>query len=185
MFRPSRPIRTERLVLRRFRMDDLDALHDIERRPEVARYEYWEPRTREETAESLEKKANSADPMAEGDWLGLVITRQDSEEVIGDVALQWASEQWQQGELGYMLHPDHQGHGYATEASTALLRLGFEEFKLHRIIARADARNTASVGVMRRLGMRQEGLFRESEFVKNEWCDEVVFAMLDEEFAAR
>jgi RimJ/RimL family protein N-acetyltransferase len=83
------------------------------------------------------------------------------------------------------VHPDHQGHGYATEATGLVLRLGFEELGLHRIVGRLDARNVASAGVLERLGMRREAHLRENEFVKGEWVDELVYAMLASEWRER
>jgi len=82
------------------------------------------------------------------------------------------------------MHPDHRGHGYATEAAAAMLGLGFEGLGLHRIVGRLDARNDASARVLERLGMRREAHFVENEFVKGEWCDELVYAMLASEWQA-
>jgi RimJ/RimL family protein N-acetyltransferase len=78
--------------------------------------------------------------------------------------------------------PDHQGNGYATEAANALLRLGFETLGLRRIIARVDARNTASAAVLRRIGMRQEAYLVQNEWFKGEWTDEIDFAILSDEW---
>jgi RimJ/RimL family protein N-acetyltransferase len=52
------------------------------------------------------------------------------------------------------------------------------------MIGRCDARNAASAGVLRHIGMRQEALFRENEWVKGEWTDELVFAILADEWRA-
>jgi RimJ/RimL family protein N-acetyltransferase len=101
------------------------------------------------------------------------------------VSLERASREHQQGEVGYVLHPDHQGHGFATEAATVMLRLGFEILGFHRIVGRLDARNEASARVLERLGMRREAHLRENEFIKGEWCDELVYAMLASEWRAR
>jgi RimJ/RimL family protein N-acetyltransferase len=99
--------------------------------------------------------------------------------------LHWHSAVHQKGEIGYVFHPDHHGQGFAFEASREMLRLGFDELKLHRIVGRCDARNTASGSLLGRLGMRHEATFVENEFVKGEWCDEAVFAMLRSEWMAR
>ncbi len=63
-----------------------------------------------------------------------------------------------------------------------LLRLGFDGLGMHRIIGRLDARNTGSANLLKRLGMRQEAHFVRNEFLKGEWTDEAVFAMLAEEW---
>jgi RimJ/RimL family protein N-acetyltransferase len=65
-----------------------------------------------------------------------------------------------------------------------MLRLGFVELGLHRIIGQCDARNTASARVMERLGMRREAHLIANEFVKGEWTDELIYAMLDREWKA-
>ena len=105
--------------------------------------------------------------------------------VIGDIGLDGSHRDQREGELGFVIHPDHQRRGYATEASRAVLRMGFEELGLHRIIARADPRNAGSVGVMERLGMRREAHFVRNELIKGEWSDQVLYAILEDEWRAR
>jgi RimJ/RimL family protein N-acetyltransferase len=83
------------------------------------------------------------------------------------------------------MHPAYSGHGYATEASAELLRLGFERLGFHRVVGRCDARNTASASLMERLGMRREAHFRQNEFIKAEWTDQLVYAILATEWANR
>lgn len=183
MQRRTFPLITERLLLRPFTDDDLDALHDIQGRPDVARYLYWAPRSRDETREMLDRVKRMTAIEEGSDALRLAAVLPYSGTLIGDVSLQQISREHLQGEIGFVLHPDHQGRGYATEASAVLLRLGFEKLGLHRIIGRCDARNIASTRVMERLGMRREAHFRENEFVKGEWCDELVYAILAAEWA--
>lgn len=77
-----------------------------------------------------------------------------------------------------------QGHGYGLEAAKALLRVGFEELGLHRIMAAADPRNEPSVRLMERLGLRREGILRHVMF-KEEWLDDVVYSILEEEWRAQ
>lgn len=86
------------------------------------------------------------------------------------------------GEIGYVFHPDAGGRGYASEACSALLALAFDELGLHRVTARLDSRNDASARLAARLGMRQEAHLMRNEMFKGEWSDEVVFAMLAEEW---
>ena len=80
--------------------------------------------------------------------------------------------------------PKFGGHGYATEAVRRLLGLAFDDFGLHRVIARVDARNDASARLARRLGMRQEAYLVRNEWFKGEWTDELDFALLEDEWAA-
>jgi RimJ/RimL family protein N-acetyltransferase len=66
-----------------------------------------------------------------------------------------------------------------------LLRLAFEDLGLHRVAARCDVRNTASARVMKRAGLRREAHLVQNEFVKGEWTDELIHAILRSEWAAR
>jgi RimJ/RimL family protein N-acetyltransferase len=185
MLRPDYPIRTPRLALRPYTLDDLDALYDIQSRPGVTRYLLFEARDRDEVRKSLRQKVAARALDYEGANLTLAVVLPETGALIGDVMLFWRSREHRQGEIGYIFHPDHGGRGYATEAARVMLRLGFDECGLHRIIGRVDARNTASARVLERLGMRREAHFLQNEFVKGEWTDEVVYAMLEDEWQAR
>jgi RimJ/RimL family protein N-acetyltransferase len=182
MLRPTYPLRTERLLLRPFDDDDLDAVYETHSRGDITRYLYWEPRTRDEALEMVERRKLETAIEAEGDGLHLVAQLHDSPAMVGHVSLQWVSQEHRQGEIGFVLHPDHHGRGYATEASAVVLRLGFEGLDLHRIVGRCDGRNIASTRVMERLGMRREAHLRENEFIKGEWTDELVYAILADEW---
>jgi RimJ/RimL family protein N-acetyltransferase len=182
VLRPTYPLETERLLLRPYATEDLDALHDLERRAETARYLYNEPLTREATEALLNRRRTMVAIDDAGDAITLVVALRSTGQLIGHVMLRRTSGEHQQGEVGYVLHPDHQGHGYATEATALLLRLGFDELGLHRIAGRLDGRNAASAAVLERLGMRREAHLRENEFVKGEWVDELVYAILADEW---
>jgi RimJ/RimL family protein N-acetyltransferase len=182
MLRPEYPIETERLLLRPYREADIDTLHDIQSRPEVVRYPHWEPRTRDQVKKVIRESSDQID--GEGGALTLAIQPRDSDTMVGDVVLMYHSEVHRQGEIGYVLHPGHQGHGYATEAAREMLRLGFEQLGLHRIAGRLEARNSASAAVLERLSMRLEAHLHENEWVKGEWQSELVYAMLATEWAS-
>jgi len=185
MLKPTFPIETERLLLRPCEPRDLDVMADIRSRPDVVRYLYWNIQTHGEVAEALAKRMTMTALEKEGDGMVVAAELKDTGEMIGDVVLQWISEEHRQGETGFVFHPDFQGKGFAFEAGREMLRLGFEELGLHRIIGRCDARNTASARLMERLGMRQEAHFRENERFKGEWGDELIYAMLDREWTGR
>jgi RimJ/RimL family protein N-acetyltransferase len=62
-----------------------------------------------------------------------------------------------------------------------VLGAGFDRLGMHRIVGRCDARNSASAALMKRLGMRQEAHFVRNEYIKGEWTDELVFAILEDD----
>ncbi|MDQ6682612.1 MAG: GNAT family N-acetyltransferase [Chloroflexota bacterium] len=182
---PSYPLVTERLQLRPFVPTDLDALHAMQRREDVTRYLYWGPRSRTETRRLLDRVIPLIAIDDSSDAVRLAVVLTETGQVIGDFSLQRVSAEHRQGEIGFVLDPRHQGRGYATEAASEMLRLGFEAIGFHRIVGRCDARNAPSAQLMERLGMRREAHFRQNEFVKGEWCDELVFALLSSEWELR
>ena len=185
MLRPRYPLEAERLLLRPFRDDDLDALCVIEGDPATARYLYSAPRTRAEVRLSLARRKRLTAIERQGDAIRLAVELRDGGALVGDVSLHYRSREHGQAEIGFVLHPDHHGHGYATEAVTVLIDLGFGSLGFHRIIGRCDPRNEASARLMERIGMRREAYYRESEFIKGEWCDELVYAILAAEWPVR
>lgn len=185
MLVPDYPLRTERLLIRPFTLDDLDAMTDLYSRPDVVRYLYQDVWDRETARQKLVERQDWTRLDDQHSNLLLAVEHPGTGALLGDVLLEWRSRDHAQGEVGYVLHPDHAGHGFATEAAREMLRLGFDELGLHRIVGRADARNAGSVRVLERLGMRREALLRENEFVKGEWCDEAVLAMLRREWDAQ
>ena len=102
--------------------------------------------------------------------------------MIGEFMLRLTSAESRQGEIGWSLHPDAHGRGLGTEGAREMLRLGFDELGLHRIVAECDPRNDASIRVMERLGMRREAHHLESEFLKGEWVGSYVCALLEDEW---
>jgi len=184
-FEPEYPLLTERLLLRPYRRDDLDALLDLFGRADVSRYLLWEPMDLEAATALLGRRLTGSRIAKEGDGILLVVTEQATDRFVGEVMLRLTSAASRQGEIGWSIHPDLQGRGYATEAAGEMLRLGFEGLGLHRIVADSDPRNAASIKVMEKLGMRREAHHVDSMFLKGEWVGAVVGAMLESEWRSR
>lgn len=184
LYAPVYPIETARLLLRPFNRGDVDAVYSYRSRPDVAEYLFDQPMSHDECAEAVRARAGQVAFTGEGDKILLAVERKDDDRLVGEVSLIWRSVADQQAEIGYILHPDVHGQGFATEAATALLGFGFGDVGLHRIYARCDARNRASARVMQRLGMTEEAHFREHTHVKGQWDEELIYAILDREWQA-
>ncbi len=184
MLRPEFPIVTERLLLRPFLEEDADALAAIHAHPSVVRYLYTDVMTAEDALDAVRHRSGATALEAEGDQFGVAMILADGGAFIGDVSLVYRSEQNGLAEIGFVTDPAYRGRGLATEAAGAVLDLAFENLDLHRVIGRCDARNLASARLLARLGLRQEAHFVENEFVKGEWTDELVFAILRSEWSA-
>jgi RimJ/RimL family protein N-acetyltransferase len=173
---PPLPIRTERLVLRLRRPEDLADLHSFYGRDDVATYLLHDAFTLPQLEEHFAGLAAGDD-----DGIGLVVELDGR--VVGRVSLELCSPG--QGELGWVVHPDVGGRGVATEAARAMLELGFGHYGLHRIKAELDGRNDASRRLCERLGMRQEGHRLQDYWSKGEWTDTYEYALLASEWNAR
>jgi RimJ/RimL family protein N-acetyltransferase len=180
------PVHTARLSLRRVTVDDLDATWAYRRLPEVGRWLTSAPSTIQEY------RARFADP----ERLAMVLVVEVDGTVIGDLLVKvgdaWAQAEVKerargvQAELGWVFHPDHTGHGYATEAVSELLRLCFEQLGLRRVTADCFAGNEASWHLMERVGMRREvHTRRESLHRSGEWLDGMGYALLADEWRAQ
>ncbi len=184
MSQPAAQLTTSRLTLRPLDPADWQAIHAFTSDAEVQRYISGTPLTEQETRNLIEmlrdweqERPPRARPFA------FVHTARN--QVIGFGGLYWSGDQkrWQ-AELGYTLHRSWWGQGYATEAGAALLRLGFDGLRLHRVFAECHPANSASARVMERLGMTYEGRLREVEWAANGWWDMLHYAILDHEWQA-
>jgi RimJ/RimL family protein N-acetyltransferase len=176
------PLRTSRLLLRPLATSDLDDHLRLFSDPEVIRYLYDEPMDRAAAAEHLERRLSTTPP-DEGGWLNLTVEVEGR--YLGEVGVSLVSRAHRQCEVGYVFLSESGGHGYATEATEAMVDVAFDVLGAHRVVGRLDERNTASANVLERLGMRREAHFRENEWVKGEWTDEAVYAVTEAEWRAR
>jgi RimJ/RimL family protein N-acetyltransferase len=179
------PLRTARLTIRAVTTADADGLHAYQSRQDVCRYLPYTPRSRAEVVGKIAQWSTALTLAADDDYWILAVERTGAPGVIGDLYFAVKSTASAGGEIGWVLHPDHSGHGYMTEAAGALLDLAFAQLALHRVRAVLDPRNTPSAALCRRLGMRHEAHFVEDLWFKGEWGDTAVYAILAREWAAR
>ncbi len=179
--KPDWPLRTERLTLRPWAEGDFGAFYEMQRDEEVARWEYWDPRDEAAARRLFDYRLMSYEMGGNFAWINCAVVA--GSEVVGALSLNVRSHEHRGGELGFIVHPRHQGKGYATEAARELLCWAFEEVGFHRVYGRAEPRNVASCRVMEKLGMRKEAHLVENEWVKGEWQSDVLYAILEREWA--
>jgi RimJ/RimL family protein N-acetyltransferase len=141
-------LETDRLIMREWRPDDLEAFAAFYADPEVMRYLSGEPLTRNDAWRSMAVSA--------GHWVlrgyGLrVVERKSDGAVMGRVGL-INPEGWPGLEVGWTLGRPYWGQGYATEAAQVALNYGFLTQNVDRLISLIDTGNKASQAVARRLG---------------------------------
>lgn len=159
-------IRTERLLLRPARADDLEPLHAI--LSDARAMVYWSSTPHERIDQTR-------------DWLASMIAIQPSEgedfiveldgQLIGKAGL------WRFPEIGFIFHPDHWGHGFGKEALAAVLDRAFAVHGLPKVDADVDPRNRASLNLLEGLGFRETGRKERTWLVGNQWCDSIYLAL--------
>ncbi|WP_244209543.1 GNAT family N-acetyltransferase [Rathayibacter festucae] len=180
----AEPIETERLLLRPLSLDDAEDHARYQGDAEAVRYLRWPARTPEESRAHLAVRLPSDRLAADGDVVVLAIVPRSGPfagRVVGDLTLIATSTEQAGVEIGWVLHPEAQGRGFATEAARALIDLAFDRLGAHRVVAQLDARNTASARLCERLGLRLEAHHLDDEFCKGEWTSTLVYALLARE----
>ncbi len=174
-------LETERLLLRKMRLDDAEAMFAYASDPEVTRYVLWDTHRSIEDSESFLRFA--IEGYEKGDFGGWGVVLKDSGVFIGTCGLDagYAPEH-ARAELGYVLSREHWGKGLMPEAARAVIAFGFGSMGLNRIQARCIAENTASARVMEKAGMTYEGTLRESEFIKGAYRDMKLYSILRHEY---
>jgi [ribosomal protein S5]-alanine N-acetyltransferase len=174
-------LETERLVLRKMRLDDAEAMFAHASDPEVTRYVLWDTDRSIEDSESFLRSATEG--YERGDFGGWGIVLKDDGAFVGTCGVDagYAPEH-ARAELGYVLSREHWGKGLMPEAVRAVIAFGFEKLSLNRVEARCIAENTASARVMEKAGMTYEGTLREREFIKGAYRDIKLYSILRREY---
>lgn len=167
-------LRTERLLLRPFRETDLRDLYEFLSQLMDDEFEGYPGITFESAEEHLRYRVGSEEFYA--------IELTGASKVIGNIYC--GKRDFSAREVGYIVNRLYQRQGYAEEALRAVIAHAFGE-GAHRVYAECDPRNTASVKLLERVGMRREAYFRQNIYFRRDlngapiWKDTCVYAMLE------
>ncbi|WP_319479243.1 GNAT family protein [uncultured Draconibacterium sp.] len=171
-------LNTKRLVLRPLTINDKHSLLAYRSDAEANKYQGWIPKTLDDVEIFFGKL--SAECNVPDTWFQLAVVEKNNNELIGDIGIHFIDEQ--QVEIGYTIAKQHQGLGFATEASKAVIDYLFGALKKHRITASIDPENIASVALLEKLGFRKEAHLKESLLINGQWVDDVIYALLAKEW---
>ncbi|HEX8442498.1 MAG TPA: GNAT family protein [Allosphingosinicella sp.] len=178
---------SERLILRRAREEDLEPLLVSWSEPAMTRYTGVKPDVRGfltgMIADMQVKAPGETDPG--GPWYQFIVERRSDGAMVGDLGVGFGLPGERQVELGYRIHPAHHRQGYGREAVTAIIDWLIDAHSIHRFVGVAAAENAASIALLRALGFRQEGYFRQSFWCNRAWLDDCYFAVLASEWLDR
>lgn len=175
------PIESERLILRPVKTEDAEDIFGYRSNAIINRFQGWIPETIEDVRDFIQHKVSTAIDQP-NTWFQLAIIRKDTSELIGDVGIHFFELGSLQVEIGCTLNFNQHGNGFATEALTETLNFLFRNLNRHRVIASIDPRNEKSIKLVERLGMLKEFHFRKSLWINNEWVDDLVYALLKEDW---
>ena len=177
-------IETERLILRRFTLDDSEAVFRNWASDEEGQALYCEPayKTKEEVDKLLQEKyiAN----YKSNDYYRWAIILKENNECIGQIAYFVVDYNNNFAEIEYCVGKEFQGRGYATEACRAVIDFGFNEMNLHKVqICHMDI-NNKSKRVIEKCGLTYEGTLRDFFYdkAKDRYIGRVYYSILKSEY---
>ena len=173
-------LETERLILRKIKIDDVDDMYEYSKNPEVTRYLVWSPHPDKEY--TFEYISYLQSRYKCGDFYDWGVINKFDNKMIGTCGFTRFDFVNNSAEMGYVLNTDYHGVGIATEASFAVMKFGFERLGLNRIECRYIIGNDASRRVMEKNGMTFEGVRREGMLIKGVYRDIGICSILKSEY---
>lgn len=168
-------LHTERLLLREFAHDDARPVHAIVGDDRVTAWLSFDSRDLAGATDMVEGAIQRAGQSPRGEFY-LAVIKKGSHDLIGFARL--GLNGVRAAKLGYAIHADEWGQGYASEAVGAAVKFGLEELGLHRISAAIGPDNLSSIKVAERAGFRYEGRIRDHVFTNAAWRDSLLYGLL-------
>jgi RimJ/RimL family protein N-acetyltransferase len=172
-------VRSNRLDLREFRVDDLDLATEVTAAGEREALPHGVPANRDEMAEWL--ALGGTYPWERGNAVGLMMLDRAGGRMVGSVSVFHADWWVRSAEIGYHVRSDARGRGYATEALAAVARWVLTEGGMQRAWLSINTGNAASARVAQKAGFRREGTLRRAARGDDGLHDVVVYSLLDDE----
>ena len=173
-------IETQRLILRRFRIDDAeDMFNNWASDPEVTRYLTWPVHSSVEVTRTLLTEWVSH--YADGVYFNWVMEYKETGKAIGNISVFKLDEDIEAADIGYCMSKAYWGQGLMPEALKAVMDYLFDVVGLNRVAACHDLNNPKSGRVMDKAGMKQEGILRAAGKNNLGICDVVWHATIRED----
>lgn len=169
----STTLTSERLILRPVELADVDDLYDFYRRPDAMRFMDTPPHT------SPEQTRKRVDAMCNGPGTTWTVRTDEDGPALGFV--DYVGNSGVPG-MGYMLHPDHWGNGYMSEAVRTALDYGFDEMGLDRVELWIQEENSASLRLAERVGFRRRGRLRQKYGKDATGHDKIIYGITAEQW---
>lgn len=178
------PIKTDRLLLDRFKPDDWKEFFKIETSKEQHRYNFetYNPRTKEQIKNYITELSRQNYNDRKLPFL-FAIRLIKNLKLIGFIGFKNGKlAEQKQVEVYYSVYKSFWNKGFGTEALKGMISFGFETIKLHKIFSGCDIDNFASKRIMEKAGMSFESYWRKDRKRNSKWTDGLGFSILDEDF---
>lgn len=177
----TKTLETERLILRKFKDEDAsDLFNNWASDSNVTKYLTWPTHENLDTSKYviglwLNEYSNS-------DHYNWCIEIKESGQAIGSISVVSIDENVEAVEIGYCIGKEYWNKGIVTEAFLSIIKFLFEEVDVKRIVAKHDTNNPASGAVMKKCGLKFEGVNRKAGKNNTGICDMAVYSILKEEY---
>ena len=173
-------LKTDLLTLRKMTPDDTDDMFEYAKRADVTQYLTWFPH--ENKGYTLQYLIYLQTRYKSGDFYDWAIVDNKTDKMIGTCGFTRFDFFNNSAEIGYVVNPEFQGQGIASEACREIIKFGFERLGLNRIECRYIPENKASQRVMEKNNMTFEGIRRQAMLIKGEYRDIATCAIIKEEY---
>lgn len=174
-------IETPRLIIKAIQPESAATIYKYKSDPRVNKYQGWEAVSFESVFKFINDNLDTEFNLADN-WKQFGIYSKKDDTLFGDIGLHFLNPQNGIVEIGFTLGYENQGFGYGGEAVKSVIYFLFTILKKHRIIASVDPQNTRSISLLKRAGLNQEAYFKKSLFIKGNWVDDIIFALLNEDY---
>lgn len=175
-------IKTPRLTLRRFTMDDVQAVYsNWANDPDVTKFLCWQPHADVEVSKKILDEW--VESYAKKDYYQWAIVPDDIREPIGCIAAVKQDDEISMVHIGYALGKAWWHQGIMSEALAAVMKFFFTEVGVNRVESRHDPNNPHSGGVMKKCGMKYEGTLRQGDHSNIGIVDACMYAILRKDWS--
>jgi len=168
-------LRTPRLNLRLLESRDWAFFQQLNQNHIVMRYVAEVPD--EQSLKTLFTSRIATWEKGQDNWLTFIIERRDNNEPIGLHGLKSSAQNPQHAELGFMLHPDFQGQGFALEATQAVVDFANKTQNYSSLIATVTEGNNASLSLLKKLGFTHLNTLQKNYQIYETWYDDIILVL--------
>ena len=168
------------VTLRALRLSDAAVLHSLLTAPEVVRFVSAPP----SSVEAFERFIVKANRQRSGKYICYAVTLKGSDTAIGMFQIRETEPNFEAAEWGFALGSAFWGTGIFAESAQLILQFVFLTLGVHRLEARAAVRNGRGGRALQKMGAVQEGVLRKSFKCNGEYLDQVLYAIVKDDWSA-